>query len=301
MKIKISLIILTLYTLVMSAQAELKPATQPSAIAIKDGQTLAFLGDSITAFGSGPGAPSGFVNLVISGLNTSGLKITPIPAGIKRHTSGKLAGRIGIDVIAKKPDWVIIQCGINDVGGGAQPVPAEQFIKNISGMVDQSQAAKIEVMLLTVTMFTEDQNHANNQKLVAYNESIRALAKDKHCLLADVNPLMQAAVKLPDGVPVVTPKPNRIADDGIHLNPIGHQIMAGCILQAFGLTDAQLQAAKAKWGDIPNAMKVRGVVQLSLRQVNALEAVAKQRNQSIADLANKADAKTWEALIKGAH
>jgi len=155
-------------------------------------------------------------------------------------------------------------------------------------------------MLLTVTMFTEDQNHPNNQKLVAYNEAIRTLAKEKHCLLADVNSLMQAAVKLPDGAPVVTPKPNRIADDGIHLNPIGHQIMAGCILQAFGLTDAQLQAAKAKWGDIPNVMKVRGVVPLSLRQVNALEAAARQSNQSITDLANKADAKNWEALLKKA-
>jgi len=299
MTIKTRLIILTVCALALNAAAEVKSNTKPNTIAIKDGQTLAFLGDSITFFGSG--APAGFVNLVISGLNTSGLKITPIPAGIKRHTSGKLAGRIGDDVIAKKPDWVIIQCGINDVGGGAQPVPTEQFQKNISTMVDQCQAAKIEVMLLTVTMFTEDQNNDKNQKLVAYNESIRTLAKDKLCLLADVNPLMQAAVKLPDGAPVVTPKPNRIADDGIHLNPIGHQIMAGGILQAFGLTDAQLQAAKAKWGDIPNAMKVRGVVQLSLRQVNALEAVAKQRNQSISDLANKADAKTWEELIKGAH
>ena len=285
--------------LALSTQAEVKSNTQPHTIAIKDGQTLAFLGDSITW--GGTGAPAGFVNLVISGLTTTGLKVTPLPAGIKRHTSGKLAGRIGADVITKKPDWVIIQCGINDVGGGAQSVPAEQFIKTISGMVDQCQAAKIEVMLLTVTMFTEDQNHANNQKLVAYNESIRALAKDKHCLLADVNPLMQAAVKLPDGAPAVTPKPNRIADDGIHLNPIGHQIMAGCILQAFGLTDAQLQAAKAKWGDIPNVMKVRGVVPLSLRQVNALEAAARQSNQSITDLANKAAAKTWEALLKGTH
>jgi len=273
--------------------------TQSSAIAIKDGQTLAFLGDSITWGGSGE--PYGFVNLVINGLNTSGLKVTPMPAGIKRHTSGKLAGRIGADVIAKNPDWVIIQCGINDVGGGAQPVPTEQFQKNISTMVDQCQAAKIEVMLLTVTMFTEDQNNEKNQKLVAYNESIRTLAKEKHCLLADVNLLMQAAVKLPDGAPVVTPKPNRITGDGIHLNPIGHQIMAGGILRAFGLTDAQLQAAMAKWGDIPNAMTVRGVVKLSLYQVNALEAVARQRNQSISDLANKADAKAWEELLKGAH
>jgi len=294
---KTATLLIMALALALSAQAEVKPSAQSSAIAIKDGQTLAFLGDSITWGGSG--APAGFVNLVISGLNTAGLKVTPIPAGIKRHTSGKLLGRIGTDVIAKKPDWVIIQCGINDVGGGAQPVPAVEFQKNIAAMVNQCQAAKINVMLLTVTMFTEDQNHANNQKLVAYNESIRTLAKEKHCLLADVNPLMQAAVKLPDGAPVVTPKPNRVADDGIHLNLIGHQIMAGSILQAFGLTDSQLQAAKAKWGDIPNAMKVRGVVQLSLRQVNALEAVARQRNQSIADLANKADAKTWDDLIKG--
>jgi hypothetical protein len=53
---------------------------------VKDGQKIAFLGDSITQGGAGP---KGYVRLVISGLEANGVNATAIPAGISGHKSNE--------------------------------------------------------------------------------------------------------------------------------------------------------------------------------------------------------------------
>ena len=57
-------------------------------------------------------------------------------------------------------------------------------------------------MLLTSTMIREDQGNPLNQKLEGYNEFLKTLAKEKKCLLADLNGDMQAALKtFPEDAP----------------------------------------------------------------------------------------------------
>ena len=48
-------------------------------IAVKDGEKIAFLGDSITQAGA---RPNGYVRLAIRGLESAGVKASAIPAGI---------------------------------------------------------------------------------------------------------------------------------------------------------------------------------------------------------------------------
>ena len=166
-------------------------------IAVKSGEKIAFLGDSITQ--QGAGSPSGYVHLVISGLEANGIKATAIPAGISGHKSNDMLARVERDVLQKKPDWMTLSCGVNDVWHGAKGVPLEQYKKNITEIVDKCQAAHIKVMILTSTMIGEDQSNENNQKLMAYNAFLRELAKDKKCPLADLNAEMQAALKPAEG------------------------------------------------------------------------------------------------------
>ena len=149
------------------------------------------MGDSITEAGAGP---KGYIVLVISGLEANGIKATAIPAGISGHKSNDMLARLDRDVLSKKPDWMTLSCGVNDVWHGKNGVPLDQYQLNITKMVDQCQAAGVKVMILTATMIGEDQANANNQKLVAYNEFLRTLAKEKNCLLADLNADMQAAI-----------------------------------------------------------------------------------------------------------
>jgi len=205
-------------------------------IAVTSGQKIAFLGDSITQGGVGP---QGYVTLVIRGLEANGVKATAIPAGISGHKSNDMLARLDNDVLSKKPDWMTLSCGVNDVWHGANGVPLDKYKENISKIVEQCQTAGVKVMILTSTMIGEDQPNPNNQKLMAYNEFLRTLAKDKKCLLADLNADMQAAIAKagPDK------KGNLLTADGVHMNPAGNVMMATGVLKAFGLSAQQITKA----------------------------------------------------------
>jgi lysophospholipase L1-like esterase len=211
-------------------------------IAVKEGQKIAFMGDSITQAGAGP---KGYVTLVIKGLEAAGAKTTAIPAGISGHKSNNMLERLDRDALSKKPDWMTLSCGVNDVWHGANGVPLDQYKINITKIVDQCQTAGVKVMILTSTMIGEDQPNPNNQKLVAYNDFLKELAKEKKCLLADLNADMQAIIAKAGA----EKKGNILTGDGVHMNPAGDQMMALGVLKAFGLSDEELAKAKASWAD----------------------------------------------------
>jgi len=70
--------------------------TPPTNLLVKDGQTVAFMGDSIT--GMGWGVSGGFVHLVVDGLAANGVTITPIPAGVGGNRSTEMLARVDKDV-----------------------------------------------------------------------------------------------------------------------------------------------------------------------------------------------------------
>ena len=235
--------------LILTAAAALATGTvQGGEIAVKNGEKIAFMGDSITQGGVGP---DGYVTLTIRGLEANGVKATAIPAGISGHKSNDMLVRLEKDVISKKPDWMTLSCGVNDVWHGEKGVPLEQHKKNITQIVEKCQAAEIKVMILTATMIGEDQPNANNQKLAAYNEFLRTLAKEKKCLLADLNAEMQAAIAKagPDK------KGNLLTGDGVHMNAAGNRMMATGVLKGFGLSEEQLEKAMKNWEKKPGAEK----------------------------------------------
>ncbi len=209
-------------------------------IPVKDGQKIGFLGDSITQAGAGP---KGYVTLVIRGLEAAGVKAVAIPAGISGHKSDQMLERLDRDVLSKKPDFMTLSCGVNDVWHGAKGVPLDQYKTNITKIVDTCQTAGVKVMLLTSTMIGEDQPNTNNQKLVAYNDFLKSLAKEKKCLLADLNADMQAAIAAKGA----DKKGNLLTGDGVHMNPAGNEMMAAGVLKAFGLSDEQLEKARKSW------------------------------------------------------
>ena len=69
---------------------------------VKDGDRIAFLGDSITQFGNRPG---GYVQLVMDGMKRCGIKATAVPAGISGNKSNDMLKRFDRHVVAKKPQY----------------------------------------------------------------------------------------------------------------------------------------------------------------------------------------------------
>jgi lysophospholipase L1-like esterase len=239
------------------AAALLVPNLGRAEIAVKNGEKIAFLGDSITA--GGWGSPSGYVRLVIAGLEANGIKAEPVPAGISGHKSDQMLARLDKDVLSKKPQWMTLSCGVNDVWHGPRGVPLDDamakagtyddkvstrgtYKKNITAIIDQAQAAGVKPVMLTATVIQENLDSKENCLIAPYNAFLRELAKEKLLPMADLNAMFQERIKAED-------KPNVkvLTSDGVHMNVEGNKLMAVGVLQALGLNAAELDKAKAAW------------------------------------------------------
>jgi lysophospholipase L1-like esterase len=221
---------------------------QASEIAVKDGQTIAFLGDSITD--DGWNNPTGYVKLTVAGLKANGIRMASIPAGIRYNTSDQMLNRLKRDVLDKKPDWMILSSGVND----ARSVPLARYKANVTAIVDRCKAAGVKVVILTATVIYEDLNNKDNKKLALYNAFLRSLAKEKKCLLADLNTMFHQRIK------AGRKTGHLLTSDGIHMNPDGDKVMAMGILRAFGLNIAQIRKAEETWMHIRSDVNRRAVV-----------------------------------------
>lgn len=275
------LLVVCLFTVSANAQT----------IQVQDGQTIAFLGDSITQFGTHNGC--GYVRLVGLGLEANGIKTKRVGAGISGHKSNQMLARLEKDVLSKKPDWMTLSCGVNDVWHGKRGVNLEDYKKNITQIVDQALAANIKVMILTSTMIREQEDNDLNKKLAPYNDFLRALAKQKKCHLAD---LYVDMVSMVNAAPQAIRKTGNVATiDGVHMNPLGDEMMAIGILKTFGLTDAQLQKAKTAWRTEKNKSNIRLTIGLSIEEYEAMRILAGQSNMSFADFIKSQIEKTMQA------
>jgi lysophospholipase L1-like esterase len=230
------------------------------------------------------------------------VKIEIIGAGISGHKSNQMLDRLERDVLSKKPQWMTLSCGVNDVWHGDKGVPLEDYKKNITSIVDKAQAAGIKVVILTSTMIGEDQANPNNQKLISYNEFLRDLAKEKKCLFADLNGEMQATLA---AAVKAQAKPgnkgNLLTSDGVHMAFAGNQMMALGVLKGLGLNAAELAKAGGGWLDIPNTANAAAKMNLTQRQAEQLEKLAAARNTSVDTLLNEEFTKLVNSLLKSAN
>ena len=229
-------------------------------IAVKSGEKIAFLGDSITA--GGWSNPAGYVQLIVAGLAANGVEVTPIPAGVGGHKSNQMLDRLEKDVLSKKPKWMTLSCGVNDVWHGKMGVPLDDaqaaaqtyekrtptepekgtYSKNITAIVEKAQAAGVQPVILTATVIKEDLGNAENASLAPYNDFLRQLAKSKKVRIADLNATFQEKIKAAN-----TPGKNAFTSDGVHMNGEGNKLMALGVLRALGCDEAQLKKAESAW------------------------------------------------------
>lgn len=220
-------------------------AVTTSSIALRSGETIAFLGDSITS--EGVASPSGYVSLVMRGLEANGVRATMIPAGVRADTSRDMRARLEKDVLAAHPDWMTLSCGVNDVGH-SPGVALDEYKANITDMVDRAQAAGIKVLVLTSTLIYEDAENDVNQNAIPYNDFLRELARQRNLPLADLNADERAVLA---AIPEALRKSgNQLTTDGVHMNPQGNQMIATGVLRAMGLRQAQMKNAHNSWRDI---------------------------------------------------
>lgn len=252
------------------------------AIVVRDGESIAFVGDSNTA--GGWLLPSGYVHLVQQALEMQGIKVRPIPAGVAGDTAERISKRIDA-VLAQKPAWMTLSCGFNDVSPACGwNVAYDDFTKFVTGILDKAKAAGVQVILLTPTLYGDTTpDNETNRKMLPYAEFLRRTAKERGLLCADLNARHRAEIARleKENAPYRT-----LLYDGIHMAPEGNQMMAAGVLTALGLTPSQIDAAQDRWLD--NAYRLDRFfgglhwLDMTVRQLLAVEARA-ARDKTIVD------------------
>jgi lysophospholipase L1-like esterase len=198
-------------------------------------QRIVFMGDSITANGSGP---TGHIPLILQRLRERypDRSFEILNAGMIGDRSTDMAARFDKDVVSQHPDLVVLSVGINDVyqfyvgssdGQGQKGVPLDLFKANVEGMADRASAAGAKMLLFTTTIFEESPNSPMNQRITPYNNAIRAMARKRRLPLADQNKALWKAwsVNQQAGNDI------KLTTDGIHPTPEGYAIMAQTTLE----------------------------------------------------------------------
>ena len=226
-------------------------------LAVKDGDTIAFLGDSITFGGN---RPAGYVNMVMKGLEVAGVKgVKKIPAGISGHKSNQMVARVEKDCLSKKPTFMTVSCGVNDVWHGENGVPLDEYKVNMSGIFDKAAAAGVAVVVLTPTMIQENPDNSSNTKLKGYVEWLVAEAKRRGLRLADLNADMHRTLaEIRERAKVTGEKlpPKLLTVDGVHMAFPGNCMMAWGVLRALGMPESKKAEIEAVWRKMPEAYEV---------------------------------------------
>jgi lysophospholipase L1-like esterase len=207
-------------------------ADDKEAPALKKGERIVFLGDSITAGGV---AAKGYVTLIKNTLaeKHKDLGIEIIGAGISGNKVPDLQKRLDKDVLAKKPTLVVIYIGINDVWHGerdpARGTPKDKFESGLTEIIGKIHDAGARVVLCTPSVIGEKKGGANSldAKLDEYAEISRKVAKDTKSQLSDLRKAFAdyLAKNNPENK-----ESGILTGDRVHLNDAGNKLVAETIL-----------------------------------------------------------------------
>lgn len=193
---------------------------------LKEGDRIAFLGDSITQGGAGKG---GYLWLIEQAINEklAGKKIELIKAGISGNKVPDLQRRLEKDVTSKKPSIVFIFIGINDVwhSQSGKGTPKDVFESGLNDVIKRIKDAGALVVLATPSVIGEKHDGSNKMDamLEEYAAISRKIAKEQGLVLCDLRKEFIDALKEQN-------KDNKekgiLTGDTVHLNAPGNKLVA---------------------------------------------------------------------------
>ncbi|NYI05736.1 SGNH/GDSL hydrolase family protein [Allostreptomyces psammosilenae] len=97
-----------------------------------------------------------------------------VNAGVNGSTSADLRQRVDSDIVACRPDAVVVLIGANDVRGD---VPPEEYRENLEAIVDRVSArTTARIALMSLPPLGEDLDSELNRRLAGYNAVIEETA-----------------------------------------------------------------------------------------------------------------------------
>jgi len=140
--------------------------------------------------------------------------------GISGQTTPQMLIRFRPDVIALKPQVVVILAGTNDIAGNTGPMTLEAIEDNLASMAELARANNIRVVLASVMPVCDYIRPQTVQrppeKIIALNAWIKDYAaKNNHVYLDYYSAMLDDKQMLRQ----------EITDDGLHPNAAGYEIM----------------------------------------------------------------------------
>lgn len=207
------------------------------------GQKLLFIGDSITdcernrpagegLFGSLGKGYVGYVDALLQAVYPE-LGIRVINMGSSGHTVRDLKGRWQEDVIDRKPDWLVIMIGTNDVWRQYDSpfipdghVYKEEYEQTLQELVAQTKPLTENIILMTPFYIESNEKDAMRATMDEYGTIVKLTAERNACLFVDT----QAAFnKVLEQLYAAT-----LAWDRVHPTAAGHMVLARAFLKEIG-------------------------------------------------------------------
>lgn len=195
--------------------------------AFKNGDTIAFLGDSITQAGS---YDDGYIRLFEKVILNLGIEqYTFFERGVGGNTSADMLARVDNDVVAYHPTWTTYSAGVNDICYTGKTQTLDQYKANVTATFDKLDACGTKVIVFTTTPISEQ---TGDSPLDSYVNWLRSEANSRGYRIAEMNTAMKDEL-IARGA--TGQDPWKLTTDGIHLNADGNKLMAWELLKAFGI------------------------------------------------------------------
>lgn len=204
---------------------------------IKSGQTILFIGDSITDCGrttTDRPLGSGYVKLFADMLTIREprKKITVINKGIGGDVVTGLRNRWYDDVIRNKPDWLSIKIGINDLhrtlGQSPDAVPPKLYLEAYEDILARTQSDLPRCKILLIDPFYISNESSPNSfrsavlnLLPDYLRIVRRLSKKHKTLHVKTHDIFQRLLK--------THEPGTFGPEPVHPFLTGHLVIAEAV------------------------------------------------------------------------
>ena len=193
---------------------------------LAQGERIAFLGDSITQGGAGPGGYCRLIDEAIAKAHPErGVQV--IYAGISGNRVPDLQKRLDADVLSKKPTLVFVYIGINDVWHSlhGRGTPKDQYEAGLRDLLAKMHGAGAKVILATPSVIGEKHDGANpfDAMLDEYAAISRKVAAEAGVTLCDLRKRFVEHLRQnnPDNK-----DRGILTTDGVHLNAAGNRFVA---------------------------------------------------------------------------
>ncbi len=199
-------------------------------------RTIIFFGDSITQMGTNK---AGYIDVMQNSIYQKGIqsKYDISGSGVGYNKIYDLYLRMDDDLLAKKPNEVVVYIGINDVGhkySTKTGTDLDKFEIFYVAIIKKLQAKKIKVFICTPTLLGEKKDLANLQdaELNEYSNVIRKLATSYNCTLIDLRKIFLDYIQANNKDDV---QKGLLTVDGIHPSELGNKLLADEMMKALAI------------------------------------------------------------------